>query len=1401
MQGNEDDDILFGDEGNDWLFGGDGNDFLNGGIGNDTLWGDAGDDTYVFSVGDSPIATPDSVTVVEGEGIDTIKLLGVLPQNAYMFQDQSVLGTWRLRYSPTDEILINGMKQTSPTTTESSNYTISKVAFDDGTVWDFTAGMTINDTNDSHQLTGTDFSDTLNGNGGDDTIYGESGSDTLFGGDGDDFIVGSQSIFSTDDGLPDNDIIDGGRGADNMYGSWGNDTYIFRAGDSPSSNPDYVNEIVNQGTDTIKLTGGILPSDVTFTKSSSNYWYSLKFGTDEIRIVNYIFDSSTSISSTNTLAVEKLSFDNGTVVNLADIINAPPPPPNTNPVAQDDIFTGNEDIQITGNVLASNGNGVDSDADGNFLSVVALSGLATSNGGMVNLLTNGNFTYTPATNFNGSDSFAYTLQDGQGGSDTGLVSLTINAVNDNPLAMDDSFMGDQDTQVTGNVLANNGSGADSDVDGNPLNVVTATGLTTAQGGTVNLVANGSFTYTPAANFFGSDSFSYTLQDGQGGSDTGLVNLTINQVTSPPPSSNIITDEDFEGGATGWNDNRTDGAEPFFTEFLGRFWNGDGSQQLFKTFALDGNQSQITIDFDFYRIDSWDNEPFKIYLNDNLILTENYHHSTAKTAATGTFAGGTWERDAGIPIDHYGFRGGDYWMRDGVYHYTLTLDTTATTLKLGFGAQLNEVANTETWGIDNLVITSDSGSAPPPPNVDPVAQDDLFTGDQDVAITGNLLADNGNGTDTDSDGGTLSVVAASGLATTAGGSVDILADGSFTYTPASGFTGIDSFTYTLQDGQGGSDTGLVSLTLNVTGTPPSAPSGAAWLLDPVAGATGWSNSSTINTADFLQKTHSVSFETGADVTTAQMIYEQGSYARGINFVIDGGKLYAAVWVVNTGSWGFKEIAADVAPNTKYTATLVVDGVEPANGTATLYLNGVSMGSIGGVGKLLSHTGDIAIGHVGDKSVVHNITVTDELTFTGTVEKIAHYNAALSGSDLTQLHNYMAYNWLTAAPPSNVNPVAQDDIFTGNQDIQITGNLLSDNGNGADTDSDGGTLSVVAASGLATTAGGSVDILADGSFTYTPAANYFGADSFSYTLQDGQGGSDTGLVNLTINQVTSPPPSSNIITDEDFEGGASGWNDNQTDGTEPFFTEFLGRFWNGNGSQELFKTFALDGSQSQITIDFDFYRIDSWDNEPFNIYLNDNLVLSELYRHSTAKTAESGTFAGGTWERDAGIPIDHYGFRAGDTWMRDSVYHYTLKLDTTATTLKLGFGAQLNEVSNTESWGIDNVVITSDSEQLYGTAGADVFAWLLEDVGTGIDVVHGFNTAQGDSLDVSDILSGYDPLTDLIADFVQITDNGTDSFLAVDADGGANNFVHLATLQGVTGLTDEDALETTGNLVGV
>lgn len=114
------------------------------------------------------------------------------------------------------------------------------------------------------------------------------------------------------------------------------------------------------------------------------------------------------------------------------------------------------------------------------------------------------------------------------------------------------------------------------------------------------------------------------------------------------------------------------------------------------------------------------------------------------------------------------------------------------------------------------------------------------------------------------------------------------------------------------------------------------------------------------------------------------------------------------------------------------------------------------------------------------------------------------------------------------------------------------------------------------------------------------------------------------------------------------------------------------------------------------------------------------------------------------------------------------------------------------------GDDTLYGHGGADVLYGAGGADTFVFKSATVFSGDDTIKDFSTTDGDAIDIADVID-YDPLTDVITDFVQITDNGVDSFLAVDWDGGANNFIQVATIEGVTGLTDEAALVTNGNLI--
>src|SRR5207247_1261830 len=196
---------------------------------------------------------------------------------------------------------------------------------------------------------------------------------------------------------------------------------------------------------------------------------------------------------------------------------------NDAPVAANDSYSTNEDTPLT--IAAPGVLGNDTDVDSATLTAVVVSGPAN---GTLTLNSDGSFTYTPAANFNGSDTFTYKVNDGSLDSNIATVVLTINAVNDAPVATTDTYGTNEDGALAiaaPGVLAN-----DTDVDSTALTAVLVAG---PSHGTLNLNANGSFTYTPASNFNGTDTFTYTASDGSLSSSAATVSILVNSVNDAP----------------------------------------------------------------------------------------------------------------------------------------------------------------------------------------------------------------------------------------------------------------------------------------------------------------------------------------------------------------------------------------------------------------------------------------------------------------------------------------------------------------------------------------------------------------------------------------------------------------------------------------------------------------------------------------------------------------------------------------------------------------------------------------------------------------------------------------------------------------------------------------------------
>ena len=209
--------------------------------------------------------------------------------------------------------------------------------------------------------------------------------------------------------------------------------------------------------------------------------------------------------------------------NLTITINSAPPPVNQPPVAVADSFNSVVGTLITGNILAN-----DSDPNGDILSV------SPRPNGPFFLTAQGVVSFTPTAA--GTFAFNYSAKDPAGlTSNVVLVTFIVTAappppVNNPPLAIDDSNSGQVNVAILGNVLTN-----DTDPDNDPLTVNPLVGP---------IQSNGHYSFTsPTA---GSFPFTYIVNDGKGGSDTGVLTITVSAMPPPPPTTGLKAFPEAEG---------------------------------------------------------------------------------------------------------------------------------------------------------------------------------------------------------------------------------------------------------------------------------------------------------------------------------------------------------------------------------------------------------------------------------------------------------------------------------------------------------------------------------------------------------------------------------------------------------------------------------------------------------------------------------------------------------------------------------------------------------------------------------------------------------------------------------------------------------------------------------------
>lgn len=492
------------------------------------------------------------------------------------------------------------------------------------------------------------------------------------------------------------------------------------------------------------------------------------------------------------IAVENLGSVGGNAIpapldDTATIVV--PPPPATS---------------ITINVLANDG-----DADGDALTVASVSdparGTATTDGTTV--------TYTPDSNFctadptSNQDTFTYAASDGTA-TVPATVTVTVNCPNTAPDAVDDPASTNEDTAVSIEVTAN-----DTDVNGDDVTVQPGSLSTPSDGGSVVVNPGGkSVTYTPAPDFFGTETFTYRATDGTAQSAPATVTVTVSNVNDPPVATDDAATTPEDTAVTIdviANDSDIDSAS------LGVVSVSDpphGTAQ-----SVGPHNVEYTPSADFCGTDNFTYTVSDGSLTDTGSVTVNVTCVNDGPHANDDSA--TTAEDVAVTVD---VLANDVDPEGDPLTITAASDPPHGTATVNGGASITYTPDPDFCGADSFSYTisdggeSDVGLVVPVTvvchNDAPVANDDTVGVAEDASANVDVLAN-----DTDVDGDTLVVASATDPAH---GSTRVASSNRVVYTPDPDFCGTDTFTYTARDVGGFTDDATVTVSVACVNDAPS-----------------------------------------------------------------------------------------------------------------------------------------------------------------------------------------------------------------------------------------------------------------------------------------------------------------------------------------------------------------------------------------------------------------------------------------------------------------------------------------------------------------------------------------------------------------------------------------------------
>ncbi|GIF24154.1 putative repeat protein (TIGR01451 family) [Actinoplanes tereljensis] len=718
---------------------------------------------------------------------------------------------------------------------------------------------------------------------------------------------------------------------------------------------------------------------------------------------------------------------------------------NAAPVAGADAVTVPADQASTVAVLAN-------DTDANTADTLTVTIDQQPTHGTATVNPDGTVKYTPVAGFTGTDTFHYLVGDGHGGQDG--ASVTLSVVNSAPTAQPDSDATDTNTAVTLNVLAN---------DTDPNNdVLTVTAVTTPGNGKAVIGTNNTVTYTPNTGFCGTDTFTYTASDPSGTTSTAVVTITVRNAAPIAVNDSfvarpgVLTTLDVLANDTDPNTSQGRSVASVLAASRGTVTlNSDGTV-TYRTTATSGTDT-----FDYVLTDD-------LGLTDTATVTITIDAAPIAAADTVPAAYGT---AVTIPV----------LANDSDPESEALTLVSATTPGHGTAAIVNDKIRytpaADFFGTDTFSYTikdtaGNTATATVTVNVAPPAADTA------VAVLSGHSVDVSVVTD--------SRLTISHVGTPSHGTATVV-DGKIRYTPATGFTGTDTFTYAVSDGNGNTATATVTVTVT-DGTPAALPDSAT---------TPYEKAVTIGVLD-----NDLDPNGGLAITSVTTPGHGTATFSGGNVVYTPATGYS-------GTDTFDYTATDADGRTVTATVTVTVGTPPVvpDKTATAKPGTAVRITLPTVDKNGTPVTVTAVGKAKHGTVKLNtdgtVTYTPAKGFAG-VDTFTYRAVDADG-------NVASASIAVTVTGTNKAPVAKNDKVSVAAGGSVT---IKPKANDSDPDNDKITITKIGKPKH-----GTAVLNANGTITYAPTDGYSGKDTVSYTISDGNGHTATATVTITVAAASS------------------------------------------------------------------------------------------------------------------------------------------------------------------------------------------------------------------------------------------------------------------------------------------